>query len=272
MNSKDLIASGELELYVAGLLSEERNAELAELIEHSPELRREVEAIEQIVMHLAKEATISKDQDFAEVLKKIVTQRVDLTQLEQSETTQVAKKPKTILLNPLVGWAAAATFLIFFIFQYQNTTEVKSILSANIEQKEKLEQQIESQIQNTVIKEELLRTVASINTRKVNLKGQDISPESSVSVFWNTEENKIIIDASQLPVAPEAMVYQVWSLTMDPLTPTSLGLLENFNQENTLFTFDNPNASEAFGITLEPAGGSETPTLEQLYVLGGIES
>ena len=69
------------------------------------------------------------------------------------------------------------------------------------------------------------------------------------------------------------MVYQVWSLTLDPLTPTSMGLLENFSEdENKIFALENPNQSQAFGITLEPEGGSESPTMEQLYTLGVVAS
>ncbi len=34
----------------------------------------------------------------------------------------------------------------------------------------------------------------------------------------------------------------------------------------------NPNDSEAFGITLEPEGGSKMPSLDQLYTLGTVAS
>ncbi|WP_338038976.1 anti-sigma factor [Maribacter litopenaei] len=52
-----------------------------------------------------------------------------------------------------------------------------------------------------------------------------------------------------------------------------MGLLEDFAMdENKVFTLNNPNESEAFGITLEPAGGSESPTLEQLYTLGVVSA
>ena len=45
--------------------------------------------------------------------------------------------------------------------------------------------------------------------------------------------------------------------------------LEDFvDDDNKVFALANPNESEAFGITLEPAGGSESPNLEQLYALG----
>ena len=59
----------------------------------------------------------------------------------------------------------------------------------------------------------------------------------------------------------------MWSLTLNPLTPTSLGVVEN---SNDLLRIENANATEAFGITLEEYGGAEGPNLEQLYTLGVI--
>ena len=67
------------------------------------------------------------------------------------------------------------------------------------------------------------------------------------------------------------MVYQIWALKLSPLTPTSIGLLENFeSNEQKLFAVNNADQAEAFGITLEPAGGSLTPTMEKLYALGKV--
>jgi hypothetical protein len=37
-----------------------------------------------------------------------------------------------------------------------------------------------------------------------------------------------------------------------------------------MFAVNNAEEAEAFGITLEPAGGSITPTMEQLYTLGKV--
>ncbi len=107
----------------------------------------------------------------------------------------------------------------------------------------------------------------------VPLGGQDASPGSYAKAYWNKTEEKVFIDAKGLPEPPDGFVYQVWSLKLSPLTPTSMGLLENFTtDENKVFALNNPNESEAFGITLEPAGGSESPTLEQLYTLGVVSS
>ncbi|MNX49638.1 hypothetical protein D3C86_802440 [compost metagenome] len=55
------------------------------------------------------------------------------------------------------------------------------------------------------------------------------------------------------------------------LTPTSIGLLSDFEgNSNKIFAVDRTNEAEAFGITLEPAGGSLTPTMTQLYTLGKV--
>jgi anti-sigma-K factor RskA len=73
----------------------------------------------------------------------------------------------------------------------------------------------------------------------------------------------------ELPEPPKGMVYQVWALKLNPLTPTSIGLLDKFDDNNQrIFAVNNTGDAEAFAITLEPAGGSLNPTMEQLYTLG----
>ena len=58
---------------------------------------------------------------------------------------------------------------------------------------------------------------------------------------------------------------------MNPLTPTSIGLLDNFKvNDQKMFAVANAIDAEAFGITLEPKEGSWTLTMEQLYTLGKV--
>jgi hypothetical protein len=106
----------------------------------------------------------------------------------------------------------------------------------------------------------------------VKLAGQTISPTSFAKVYWNKTTKTVYIDASGLPEPPKGMAYQVWSLKLKPsLTPTSIGLLVDFsNDSNRFFEVNNTSNAEAFGITLEPAGGSKTPTMSQLYTLGAV--
>jgi anti-sigma-K factor RskA len=82
----------------------------------------------------------------------------------------------------------------------------------------------------------------------------------------------VYVDASGLPKPPKGKVYQVWALKLAPvLTPTSIGLLKNFDaNDQKLFEVSDTSYAEAFGITLEPEGGSKTPTMKQLYTLGKV--
>ena len=56
MNSKDYIASGILELYVAGSLSEKENQEVYEAMQKYPEVLAEVESIENAILQLTAAA------------------------------------------------------------------------------------------------------------------------------------------------------------------------------------------------------------------------
>ncbi len=270
MNSEELIASGELELYVAGLLPETRNKEIAELISTDKAIQKKVDDIEKVVMRLAEESTTSSGEDFTGVLKKIVTQRIP--EDYKVKSIDAAPQQKTISFGKVAGWAAAAVLLVLFSIQFYTSNKMEKTLNASLKKEQTLKDSLQKQFFELNYNENLLATLTSENTKIVDLAGQDISPDSKVRAYWNTQENKVIIDAKGLPEAPENMVYQVWSLKLSPLTPTSIGLLENDKASNSLFVLDNSNASEAFGITLEPAGGSPSPTLEQLYVLGTTNS
>ena len=106
----------------------------------------------------------------------------------------------------------------------------------------------------------------------VSLGGQAVSPTSYAKIYWNKATEVVYVDATGLPEPPKGMVYQIWSLKLQPqLTPTSIGLLSDFTgNKEKLFEVSKTGDAEAFGITLEPAGGSKTPTMEQLYTLGKV--
>ena len=96
--------------------------------------------------------------------------------------------------------------------------------------------------------------------------------KTSIDPITDKNTKEVYIDASGLPTPPEGMVYQVWALKLEPvLTPTSIGLLDSYATSTTkVIKVENANEAQAFGITLEPAGGSAGPTMEQLYTLGKV--
>lgn len=104
-------------------------------------------------------------------------------------------------------------------------------------------------------------------TVSVSLQGVAGMENNRATVYWRSEDKNVYLQADHLPPAPAGKQYQLWAL-MDG-KPVDAGLLRN--GEN-LCRMKPVQKAQAFAITLENAGGSPTPTLSRLYVLGKVRS
>lgn len=262
------IESGVLELYVAGALSENENKEVYDLMSKHPEILQEVLEIEAAVIKLTASTSPTTNPGlFKTILNKLT--RKGLGTETETKVISIAK-PKYNWLT-YSGWAAALIVGLGLFWALNQNKELESkIVNAETENAY-LEKQIENSKTDLVAAKNLLDVLRDRDMISVPLGGQGQFANTYAKVYWNKKDNTIYLDAQGLPEAPEGKVYQVWSLKLNPLAPTSLGTINDFNtDDNKIFTIANANESEAFGITLEPAGGSETPTMDQLYTLGVV--
>ncbi|NEV92546.1 anti-sigma factor [Psychroflexus sp. YR1-1] len=263
MTTKDYIESGVLELYVYGTLSDKDQAQVAKDVAKDPELQAEVSAIESSLLKLSKATSAGVNPS----VKREVLQNIN------QKVAQTKPKVKIITSNySYFGWAAAILLLGGILWLLKLNQDLQEELQMVSTQKEVQETEMLVKSQKMQNLEDLLEKMSRPGTRKLILPGNQINaPNSAVAAFYDDESNELILDISRLPEAPEGMVYQAWSLTFEPLTPNSIGVLEEANSpEEQLFRLQNIPESEGFGITLEPAGGSQSPNLEQLYALGTI--
>ena len=267
MDVKEYIESGILELYVAGVLSEKENAQVFHMIYEHPELLNEIENIEKIASILTSSVAPKESvSSFKDILIKIIQEK------ETSAKVIAIDKPKVNWIK-YSGWAASILIGSLLIFTTLNNSGLTEELEAVNMEKKQFEQKLEDAKTSLEANEQLLSAIRDKNIISVPLQGQAAAPEAYAKVYWNKNSNTIYLDVQGLPDPPKGKVYQVWSLKLNPLTPTSLGTIDNFiTDTNKIFAINNPNDSEAFGITLEPEGGSISPTLEQLYTLGAVNS
>lgn len=263
MTTKNYIESGLLELYVYGTLPDKEQAEVAAEVARSPELQEEVNTIEASLLKLSKATSAGLSASVKKELLQKINQRSSKTQPKVNITTSNFS---------YFGWAAAILLLggiLWLLKLNQDLQEEINVVSTELEFKEI---QVANSTQRAQNLEDLLLQMAQPGTRKLTLPGNELNaPNAAVAAFYDEETNELILDISKLPEAPEGMVYQAWSLTFEPLTPNSIGLLADANSpDNKIFKLQNIPRSEGFGITLEPAGGSKSPNLEQLYALGTI--
>jgi anti-sigma-K factor RskA len=83
-------------------------------------------------------------------------------------------------------------------------------------------------------------------------------------VFWNTKTHDVFIADVSLPQAPSNKQYQLWAIVDGK--PVDAGMIsdaKNLAQKMKVF-----EKADAFAITLEKRGGSATPTMEEIYVMG----
>lgn len=258
-NIQEYIDSGILELYVYGALTEKESAEVTRTLRQYPEIREEVEQIENVLLDLSSAAA---PYDPLLLLTSIKVK------LYPKKENKEKKKSNWLLIS---GWAASIALLVGLFFMYKTNTDLRQEIQALENEKVQMENSIANARQDAEKTRELLEVLRSRNIERIVLPGQEIAPQAYAIAYWDSEKDVAYIDAKNLPEPPPGMVYQVWSLELDPLTPRSIGLLENYEEDdNLIFRMENQYPTEAFGITLEPAGGSETPTLERLYVLGQV--
>ena len=262
MTTQENIESGNLELYVYGLLNESETLTISELAKSNPAINSEIIAIEKAILNLSSSfSPIISSENFSKIKAKL--------EMKHGKTIQM--KPKSNV-SQYLGWAASIALLLGIGYQYNELNTSSAKLDSVETQK--------SNLQNSVVALELKNkeTATALNVIRdskntiINLAGQAVSPTSFAKIYWNKETATVYVDAAGLPEPPEGKEYQIWSLKLSPtLTPTSIGLLKDFKGNNEkLFAVSGTRNAEAFGITLEPTGGSKSPTMEQLYTLGKV--
>lgn len=261
MDTAAYISSGILELYVFGLLNEDENREVNRLAELYNEIAAEIADIEKAVINLSYAISPKlSSANYERIHEKLIEKY-------QDKVIPIHQKRS---VAPYLGWAAAIIFMIGFGYQYTMYNEATKTMEAAKQQSSKFEQLLALSQKNNTAKDKALAVLRDNESTIIKLEGQQVAPTASAKVFLNKDNGEIYVDVSGLPDAPEGKVYQVWALKLDPLTPTSIGIINNKNENGSVFKMDSYAGPQAFGITLEPAGGSKSPTLEQLYTLGKV--
>lgn len=262
MNPEEIIASGQLEMYACGALPEAEAQEIQEAVNTFPEVRRELELIEESLLLLAE--TVAPPV-------QAMTWTAILNAIRKNNNTE-NNKVRSLNWPAITGWAAAILFMGGIMWMLKQNSDLNNAIQVTTIENTVLNEEKANAENQLAENNEMLEVLRSKDYQAYILPGnQAVAPEAFAKVYLNKKDNIAYIDTKGLPAPPRGKVYQVWSLKMEPLTPTSVGLIAAENEMGEgIYKFVNFPDPEAFGITLEPEGGSETPTLSQLYTLGMI--
>nr|WP_262903555.1 anti-sigma factor [Niabella beijingensis] len=100
---------------------------------------------------------------------------------------------------------------------------------------------------------------------KIALTGIKETNITKAVVVWNKKNKEVRLSLQGLPAPPPDRQYQLWALVNG--TPVDAGVIGDCA---TVCVLKNVENAQAFAITLEKAGGSPAPSLDQLQAMGKV--
>jgi anti-sigma-K factor RskA len=254
---KDIISSGLLELYAAGLTAAEETQQVEQWIKQYPEAAAELKAIE---LGLEEYAMASAVAPRADVKQKIFAAINDAPAAAiASNDFNRASPAKVVSLKNYWKWMAAASVALLMGSIVMNVTYFKKYDAAN-KDLQQTQQQLAIEQQRASDMKTDMEVVHSPFSIPVALKGMETMPEATAKIFWMTNTGEVMVDASNLPDAPQGMQYQFWAIVDG--TPVNGGMIIT-NDKGKKFRMQPMKSfgkAQAFAISLEKEGGNPTPT------------
>jgi anti-sigma-K factor RskA len=89
----------------------------------------------------------------------------------------------------------------------------------------------------------------------------EIGDTGTAVLAFSTSRDAAVVTLDGVPSPPEGKVYQMWRLPADGASPESLGTMTGEDVAHTELAIEGINSYSGLAITVEPEGGSQTPTL-----------
>lgn len=276
MDIKEYIASGIIDNYVVGSVSDQERQEVQCLSKIYPEIAEELRSaqktLEQFAEHIAVTPPLElKAKIMASISKTQQEKITPIISLGDKNSTSQKSGSRQI---QLVAAAAVVLFVVTSLLYFSERTEVQNLndrvaeLNQRQENQQKVMQGQLAALESTVDEyNEREKWMTDTQTKELPMAGTANQPKASAKVYWNAENKKLILSSVGLPAPVEGKQYQLWAISDG--VPVDLGVL---NKDSIITnTIDvNLNNISAFAITLEKEGGALSPTLEEMYVIVSI--
>lgn len=252
MNVQEYISSGIVESYVLGLASDEERREFEQRCMQYPEVLAARNAFEMAMEKQALENAIAPPAD----LKKRIFEEIKET------AKAVSLPPAPVRKINWAKYAAAASVILLAGSLYFNL---------NLYNKNKT---LQNNYDNTVAKlndvEKDIRILQqNPNVKMASMKGQEISPASFATVYWDTTSQDVYLMINNMPKPASDKQYQLWAFLDGK--PIDMGLIEITEKPLQLYRLKKAQAAQAFAITLEKKGRADiSKPGGDVYVMGGL--
>ena len=275
MEVNNIISSGLLELYAAGLASQEEAAQVRQWVQQYPEVADELAAIEASLAMYAQANAMQPDASVKEKLFERInegdTAKVIPLSGSQESQVKVVKIPS--------AWrnvAAAAILLLigsmlFNIVQFNKNRAVSNELAQSRQQAAALAQQKQHLEDEKSDINRYVETARNKYSQSVSVTGLNAA-DSSAKIFWMKNTGDVFVDPANLPALPSDKQYELWAIVDG--APVNAGIIINTAKGTyriqQMKAFGAAVKVQAFAVSVEPK--STTPAVKPtvVYAVGPI--
>lgn len=261
MNIKEYIESGILEMFVFGKLSKTEEEEVLRNANQYPEIKEELTKIELAFEQYAISYGVPPPPGtLSGILRK--TGSLSNTEFKSSGSSSA--------INYLLTALTAVSFLgaYYFYNSYQQAQEKIAGTQAQLAQLEEDCNSIRSRNTSLFAQTEVLLNPDYSNI-SMGATGKYENTDSRAGVLYNTVEEKAWLNTQSLPPAPAGKQYQLWAIVDGK--PVDMGVFDlTVEQDTVLQEVPFIAQAQAFAVTIETEGGSPTPSLEEMIVVGNV--
>ncbi len=260
MTKEEFISSGLLELYAMGVTSPEETQIVQEHLAQFPELKEELNEIE---LSLENYALSQSVPPAASVKEKLFNQLFSSDENKEMNETPVVSMNKKSPIPLFYKSIAAAVFVLLigsmvlnysYFNKYHKAQNALDVAQQQLQEKEKSNEAMTHD----------LDVVTNKYAMPVVLNGTPHAPDALAKIFWMKNTGQVYIDPTNLPKVPQGMQYQLWGIVDGK--PVSGGMIQTSKGIYHIQKMKSFGKVDAFAITLEKAGGSPTPTMDQMIV------
>jgi anti-sigma-K factor RskA len=267
---KAYIESGILELYVLGDVTHEEKLQVEAMVAQHPAVKAELEEIERSMQLYAEANAIEPPDDLKHrILNSLVTNLADDRNFGSRETDRkdnvvpFERSERTAFYK--YAFAACLVLLIVsvvaLINAYRKLNDSNTLIASLQNQNQKFA--------NTVsLKDNEIGVLRDTTFKMLRMKGMPKSPASALTVAWSPVKKKVWIDmaTANMPANDKDHQYQLWALVGGK--PVDLGVFDADSSSKAMVEMKSTALADAFAVTLEKRGGSPTPTMTEMMVLG----
>lgn len=265
MTADELIRSGLLEAYVLGQCAPQEAALVEGLRASDQAVRAEVDAIELALEQQAMQQAVAPAPS---VKAKIMARIAQVPVVKETPVIPITRDPKPF------NWLAAASVVALLVsagtnyMQYRELSEVRTEL-ADLQQENSVFAQ-ELQVQRTSLQrsQEQLAVVMDPRSAVVVLNGMGAAEGRKARIYWDKNVGAVHFDPLALPAPPTGMQYQLWAQVNGEMVDAGMVSLEQ-DTAGLQRMKDIPSA-EAFAVSVERVGGSTTPNLAAVVLIGPV--